>query len=86
MSNFDPEKYKNTINPYTISEEEQLRIMNTVDDQRLTNPPGDYFRLELANKVIDIPKLEMISKQTEDGKITAVSTIEYIKNLLEEDD
>lgn len=86
MTNFNPDKHENTINPYTISDEEQSKIVKIVDDQRLSNPPGDYFRLKLKNKNIDIPKLNVISKKTDSGKITTISTTVYINDLLKEED
>lgn len=70
------------MNPYTLSPEKQQEIMDAVNDPRLTNPPGDYFRLELKDRNIDIPKLEVISKKTENGKISTVDTAAYIKKLL----
>lgn len=82
MPNFNPAKHNNALNPYTLSTEKQLEVMEAVDDSRLTNPPGDYFRLELEGRNIDIPKLEVVSKETEDGKITTVSTAAYIRKLL----
>lgn len=73
------------MNPYTLSPEKQQEVVDAVNDSRLTNLPGDYFRLELKDKSIDIPKIEVVSKETKDGKITAVSTAAYIKKLLKDE-
>ncbi|MEX2514828.1 MAG: hypothetical protein WD335_01720 [Candidatus Paceibacterota bacterium] len=82
MTNLNPDKYGNVINPYTLPKSEQIKIMERIDDKRLTNPPGDYFQLNLDCDVIDIPKLRQISQQTADGKVSTVSVIDYIQQQL----
>jgi hypothetical protein len=69
MANLNPEKHDNVFNPYTLQEEKQEEIIKVINDDRLTNPPGDYFRLKLANETIDIPKLARVSvkKRRRDG-------------------
>lgn len=82
MTAFNPNEHDNAINPYTLPEEKQAKIMAAVDDSRLSNPSGDYFKLEINDEVIEIPKAEKISIHTENENITTVSTITYIKNQL----
>lgn len=82
MKNFNPEEYENTINPYTLPKAKQQKVIDVVDDERLTNPPGDYFRLKLQDGTIDIPKLELIGKKTTEGKITRLPVQDYIRDLL----
>lgn len=79
--NFNPEDFENTINPYRLSKKEQIRIMKEINDDRLTNPPGDYFRLELEDTTIDIPKLEYIGIKKA-GNISRLSIIDFILQKL----
>jgi len=78
MVNLNPEEFENVVNPYTLAKQEQEEIVAEINDVRLTNPPGDYFRLKLVDESIDIPKLKYISIKTKDGKISRLSVVDYI--------
>lgn len=82
MGNFNPENHDNTVNPYTLSPQEQADIMETIDDERLTNPTGDYFKLKIDDQEIDIPKLKTVSTKTASGTVKSISTVTYIQEKL----
>jgi|GEM_PF-1145168 hypothetical protein len=82
MSNFNPSNHDNVINPYTLSKVEQEEIIRLINDNRLSNPPGEYFKLQMDGRVIDIPKLKNISLKTSKGKIRSISVTDFITQKL----
>lgn len=84
MNNFNPDNFKNTVNPYRLSKSDQMKVMENINDDRLTNPDGDYFRLKMGNSLIDIPKLRRVSIKTKNGRIRSIPVINYILQQLRE--
>lgn len=73
-------------NPYTLPEEEVLKIVSEVNDSRLENRAGDYFVLHREGKETFVPKQKKIRVEYDDGSPEYVNISEYIQDLLEEDE
>lgn len=86
MVSFNSQQHDNAISPFSLSSDEIEEIYNAVDDDRLKNPDGDYFVLDLRDKKIKIPKQKKIGIKTDTEKITVMKTADYIKQLLDRQD
>jgi hypothetical protein len=82
MNNLNPSDHDNVINLYGLSKTEQEEIIQSINDKRLSNPSGDYFKLETDGRILDIPKSKNISIKTSHGKIRSIPVTDFINKKL----
>ena len=73
--------------PMRLTRKEMKDVVEDVNDERLhTDEDGEHFTIHLGERVVNIPKRDVINISDGSGGFTPVDTGKYISDIIEKYD